>query len=116
MAVLVGFIIDLALSPFIPFVSDILAGAVAGYIAGKSIGRGVAAGLLTGMLGGLILSILILTVMPFIMHYLSPILGPYTTLLPLVALIPIILTLKGALLAAVGGLIGSVIWINTKGR
>ena len=115
-AVLIGFIIDLALSPFIPILSDILAGAAAGYIAGRSISRGVVAGLLAGMLGGIILAILILTIMPFIMYYLSPILGPFSTLLPLAALIPIILTLKGALLAAIGGLIGAAIWMTTKGR
>ena len=93
---------------FIPY-NELIGGAVAGYIAGGSLGRAVLAGFLAGIIGGLILTGLILALLPFLMPYLALLLGPSTGLLPLVALIPIALSLKGALLSAIGGPIGGVV-------
>ncbi len=102
-AVFLGFVINVILGFFIPY-NELIGGAVAGYIAGGSLGRAVLAGFLAGIIGGLMLSVLILALLPFLMPYLAPLLDPITGLLPLVALIPIALSLKGALLSAIGGL------------
>jgi hypothetical protein len=94
---------------FTPF-NELIGGAVAGYIAGGPLGRAGLAGFLAGIIGGLMQPFLIMAPPPpFLMPYLAPLLGPLTGLLPLVALIPIALSLKGVLLSAIGGAVGGAV-------
>lgn len=113
-AVLLGFIANVAFGFIVPAVNELIGGALAGYIAGGTLARGALAGFLAGILGGLILSLIILALLPLFMPILAPILGPFTGLLPLTALIPIIFSLKGTLLSAIGGVIGNLIAAYTK--
>lgn len=109
LAVLAGFLVNVILTFIIPPANEIIGGAVAGYLAGGSIGRAVLAGFLAGILGAVIISILVLFVATAVlMPLLAPLLGPFAGLLPLVALIPLFLGMKGALLSALGGFLGGL--------
>lgn len=103
--------VGIALGPL----TDILAGAVAGYIARGSMCRGALAGFLSGMLGGLLLGIAIAVLLPFLHIYFSKYLGPLAPFLNLLPLIPILLSIKGAVFSAIGGIIGYLIYKYSRG-
>jgi len=104
LAVAAGFVVNLVLFN-LHLIGDFIAGLVAGYIADGDLARGAIAGFIAGLLGGAILGLVILA----LAGILAPLLGPFSFLLSLGAVIPIALAAKGALVMAIGGLVGAYI-------
>lgn len=108
LGVIAGFILNLILGGALPVVGDLAAGFVAGYLA-VGAGRGLLAGFISGILGGLILGVILALALPLLAPFL-PFLAPLLPWLQLGAIVlPLLLSLKGAFLSAVGGLIGGII-------
>ncbi|MEM1599193.1 MAG: DUF5518 domain-containing protein [Pyrobaculum sp.] len=108
-AVVIGFLLNVATFFIAPAFNELIGGFAAGYLAGGSLARAVLAGFLAGVLGGVILSAVVLALALAITPLLSSLIGPFAALIPLVALVPLFLGLKGALLSAIGGLLGGVV-------
>ena len=105
--VLAGFFLNLVLGGVLPALRDPLAGFVADYLAVEA-RRRLLAGFLSGILGSLILRIDLAQALPLLAPLL-PLLAPIPPWQQLGALVlPLVLSLKGALLSAVGGLIGGL--------
>ena len=104
LAIVAGIVLKIFLVPLYSF-GDMIAGIIAGIIAGGEPWRGAAAGLIAGSIGGIILGLLILV----LGSALSTLFWFLKFLTPVLALIPIILSLKAAFLMTIGGIVGSII-------
>jgi len=104
LAIVAGIVLKIFLTPLYGF-GDMIAGIIAGIIAGEEPWRGAAAGLIAGSIGGIILGLLIL----MLGSVLSAFFWFFKFLAPVLALIPIILSLKAAFLMTIGGIVGSII-------
>ena len=101
-AVLVGFILMIILG-WIPLIGPFIAGLVAGYIAKGGLGRGALAGFLSGIVGGIILGVIVTVLSTAALGPLGLLIGAFA------GLAAIILSLGGAIIALLGGLVGGAI-------